>query len=245
MSELTVVLVEPRTPANIGMVCRAMANFGVTHLRLVNPCDHLDPMAKRLAVDAAPLLERAEIFESLTAAIADQHMSVATTRRSGRYRGELVELRALAEQQQSRPADTRIALVFGREDSGLTLEEVGTCQHAACIETTGELGSLNLAQAVLLFLYELTRTPSAPPPGQKNLPTLADTEQLFSEVDSLLDRIAYLNPQRPDAVMRPLRSLLTRAAPDIDELNLLRGIVKQLDDSVQNWPGKRRGSPDS
>ena len=84
MPSVTVVLVEPQTPANIGMVCRAMANFDVARLRLVNPCDHLDTMARRLAVGAEPLLEQAEVFSTLSEALADQHISAAATRRAGR-----------------------------------------------------------------------------------------------------------------------------------------------------------------
>jgi len=240
MAQLYVVLVEPQIPANIGMVCRAMANFGVSRLRLVNPCNHLDDMARRLAVGAAPLLEEAEVFDSLEAALADLTASIAATRRSGRFRGELLELAAYAPRLEQLHADARLGLVFGREDSGLTLEEVGLCQQAVTIRTTESLGSLNLAQAVLLFLYELTRTPSPAPPYRPT-PSLGEQEQLCHDVAALLDRIAFLNPQRPDAILHPLRRLLTRADPDCAEFNLLRGMFAQLDASAKDWPAKRRG----
>jgi len=241
MADLTVVLVEPQIPANIGMVCRAMANFEVSRLRLVNPCDHLDDMARRLAVGAAPRLEQAEVFASLASALADLDVSIAATRRSGRFRGELLELSTYAQSLSQLPAAVRIGLVFGREDSGLTLEEVGLCQQAVTIRTADNLGSLNLAQAVLLFLYELTRAP-APAETRRTTPNLGDREQFCLDVAALLERIAFLNPQRPDAILHPLRRLLTRADPDCDEFNLLRGMFAQLDASARDWPGKRRGS---
>ena len=241
MALVTVVLVEPQTPANVGMVCRAMANFGVEHLRLVNPCDHRDDMARRLAVDASPLLDRAEVFDTLEAALADQHITVATTRRKGRHRGDLVEARDFAARVREMPAETRLALVFGREDSGLTLSEVELCQEAATIATSEQLASLNLAQAVLLFSYELPRT-QATPAAKGGLPSHADTLALDKAVEELLGRIGFLNPQRPDAIMQPLRRLLSRAAPDLPELNLLRSMFAQLDNSAKDWPGKRRGT---
>jgi len=240
MSRLTIVLVEPQTPANIGMVCRAMANFDVDQLRLVNPCDYRDPMAIRLAVAAAPLLNSAQCFDSLEDALADMQMSVAATRRSGRHRGELQELGSFAATTMQSSDAIDIALVFGREDSGLTREEVELCQHAVTINTSSSLGSLNLAQAVLLFLYELSNQPPAAS-TTRSYPCHAEVNALFTEVEALLQRIAFLNPQRPDAIMQPLKRILTRANPDQDEFNLLRGMFSHLAASANDWRGKRRG----
>jgi len=240
MPRLTVVLVEPQVPANIGMVCRAMANFGVSRLRLVNPCDHRDPMAYRLAVAAAPLLDSAECYDSLAEALADTQVTVAATRRSGRHRGELLELGNFAEILAQNQSDLDMALVFGREDSGLTREEVALCQHAVTVQTASSLGSLNLAQAVLLFLYELSSSHPAETPSHC-YPNHAEITSLCTDVMELLQRVAFLNPQRPDAIMQPLKRMLTRANPDQDEFNLLRGMFSQLADSAHDWRGKRRG----
>lgn len=240
MSRLTIVLVEPQIPANIGMVCRAMANFDVDRLRLVNPCDYRDPMASRLAVAAAPLLDSAQCFDSLEEALADMQLTVAATRRSGRHRGELQELSSFAATTTQSTGDIDMALVFGREDSGLTREEVELCQHAVSVNTASSLGSLNLAQAVLLFLYEL----SSPPPTAvttRRYPRHAEINAFCSEVETLLQRIAFLNPQRPDAIMQPLKRMLARANPDHDEFNLLRGMFSHLAASANDWRGKRRG----
>ncbi|BCA78348.1 RNA methyltransferase [Desulfuromonas sp. AOP6] len=243
LAHISVILVEPQSPGNIGMVCRAMANFGCKDLRLVNPCLHLHPEARKFAVAANHLLGEARLFPSLTAAIDDLTLSVATTRRPGRLRGDLLDISKVPTLQQKLPPEGRLGLIFGREDSGLTSDEVALCSHAASVETSLELGSLNLAQAVILFLYELSRTPKtssstimAPTPRQ------GEMEELFGQVESILTRIAFLNPARPEAVMNRIRQLMHRAAPSQDDLSLLRGLCSQLSWSLRDWKGRKRGS---
>jgi tRNA/rRNA methyltransferase len=159
---LAIILCSPQQPGNIGATVRAMANFGVTELRLVNPCPHLHPEARKFAVNAHPLLGTAKVYTSLLDALADCHLSIATTRRSGRLRGDLLDSTAVPGLLATLPPAAQVALVFGREDSGLSSEEVALCTHAATVATTDELGSLNLAQAVLLFFtrsFARRRTP--------------------------------------------------------------------------------------
>jgi len=241
---ISIILVEPQSPGNIGMVCRAMANFGMTDLRLVKPCTHLHHEARKFAVSAGPLLGSARIFESLQEAIADLHLSVATTRREGRLRGRLLEACELPSLMRPLPQEARAGLVFGREDSGLSSEEVSLCSHAATITTAQGCGSLNLAQAVILFLYELCRPagehPAAPQRSQL-LPEQQELEGLFGQMEEVLSRIAFLNPSRPDAVLNRLRSLVTRAQPDQGEVALLRALWGKLEESVNDWKGRLRG----
>ena len=240
-SALSIVLVEPQQPGNIGMVCRAMANFGVADLRLVNPCTYLHPEAKKFAVAASPLLGSAQVFPDLSAALADVQVSVATTRRSGRLRGELLDSTELPGALAAFPAGTRIALVFGREDAGLTSAEVACCSHAATVATSAEVGSLNLSQAVLLFLYELARQPVAPAGPPAELPSHEELDGLFRQMDEVLERIAVINPSKPEAVLTRIRQLTHRAHPDREEVAFLRGIWSQLAESINDWRGKRRG----
>ncbi len=244
--ELTIVLVEPQSPGNIGMVCRAMANFGCTSLRLVNPCQHLHPEARKFAVSAADLLGQAEIFPDLASSLADCQGAMAATRRPGRLRGELTDLTALPQRLTAYPAGSRIALVFGREDSGLTSEEVAQCTHAVSIATAA-FGSLNLAQAVIVFLYELSRNPAQPEsPQATGLPgelPLGRLEGLFTQMEGTLERIAFLNPAAPAGVMNSLRRIFQRAQLDERELELLRGMWSQIDWSARDWQGRKRSAP--
>lgn len=156
-TRLTVVLCEPQHPGNVGATARAMANFGVVDLRLVNPCQYLHPEARKLAAHGWPLLGSATVYRDLDAALTDCSLSIATTRRSGRGRKELLDCSELLPLLGTLPPPGRAALVFGREDSGLTSAEVSNCSHAATITTStpGEGGSLNLSQAVVILLYEL------------------------------------------------------------------------------------------
>ncbi|WP_305041353.1 RNA methyltransferase [Geoalkalibacter sp.] len=240
---LAVILVEPRHPGNIGMVCRAMANFGVSDLRLVNPCPHLHPEAHKMAVFAADLLGQAQLYGSLEDALADLEISVATTRRAGRLRGELLDVAQLPSHLAGLSAAGRAGLVFGREDAGLTNAEVALCSHAVTIPTSARQGSLNLAQAVLVCLYETCRgafgeggAPEAGEPAAQG-----ELTALFAEMEAVLQRIAFLNPARPEAVMNPLRDIFRRAGLSVAEAGMLRGMWNQLSWSIRDWRGRRKG----
>ncbi|HEY7745975.1 MAG TPA: RNA methyltransferase [Desulfuromonadales bacterium] len=242
LDHVAVILVEPQNPGNIGMVCRAMANFGASDLRLVNPCAHLHPEARKFAVAANHLLGQARLFSDLASAIADLQLTVATTRRTGRLRGELLDIAAVPGLQAELPPGGRLGLVFGREDAGLTSEEVALCSRAASVATAAEVGSLNLAQAVLLFLHELSRLPARPlSPEPAEPPNAAELEALFRQIEHLLSRIAFLNPAHPEGVMNTLRRLHHRAGLDRRDLAILRGMWSQLEWSVNDWRGRKRG----
>ncbi len=243
LGNVSIILVEPRHPGNIGMACRAMANFGASDLRLVNPCHHLAPDAIKLAVFAKDLLGRAKVFPDLRSAVADLQLSVATTRRQGRLRGELQMANEIPSLLPGLPHQGRMGLVFGREDAGLTTEEVALCSHTATIPTTAVEGSLNLAQAVLIMLYECFSaqakqgTANSPPPTV----TQGDLEPLFHQMEKVLERIAFLNPARPEGVMGTLRRVHYRARLSPGELSVLRGMWSQLAWSIRNWKGRKRG----
>jgi tRNA/rRNA methyltransferase len=245
LEHVAVILVEPQSPGNIGMVCRAMANFGASDLRLVNPCAHLHPEARKFAVAASHLLGSARLFPDLAEAVADLQLAVATTRRAGRLRGELLDLAAVPALQTALPPGGRMGLVFGREDAGLTSEEVALCSHAATVATAPGVGSLNLAQAVLLFLHELARRPPAPaspsPPAPTEPLPQGELEALYAQMEEVLTRIAFLNPARPEGAMHTLRQIHRRAGLDRRELALLRGIWSQLAWSIRDWRGRKRG----
>jgi tRNA/rRNA methyltransferase len=244
---LAIILCSPQQPGNIGATVRAMANFGVTDLRLVTPCPHLHPEARKFAVNAHPLLGTAKVYSTLPAALADCHLSIATTRRSGRLRGDLLDSTAVPGVLATLPPEAQIALVFGREDSGLSSDEVALCTHAATVATTDELGSLNLAQAVLLFLYEIFRPPThtLPPTTQvaeTALPDQSELHAMLGQMDAILERIAFLNPSSPAGARNKLHQLLGRARPDQEEVALLRGLWSQIAWSINDWRGRKRGN---
>jgi tRNA/rRNA methyltransferase len=222
------------------MVCRAMKNMGLHGLRVVKGCRLDHPEAYKFAVSAKDLLEGARIFSSLEEALADTELSVATTRRHGKYRQEIFTPEEIVAKLRENLAGNRVALVFGREDNGLTTDELSLCRWHATIPTA-EFGSLNLAQAVLIFCYELLKGcgDSGAHSAGRELAGSADLESLFAHMERTLLRIGFLNPQNPAHLMRSLRRIYARAALDARETAILRGMMSQIDWAADAFRGKK------
>ena len=233
LDHLSVVLVEPRGERNIGSVARAMANFGVKDLRLVAPkVDHLDDEARKMAVKASVLLEQADLYPDLQCALNDCHYAYATTRRFGKYRADFLHPDSAAADLLPRLDAGRVALVFGREDKGLKTEELDLCQRLITIPTCGNIQSMNLAQSVVVCLYEVCLQHGELRGKLKAGRKLANNEQLeilFSHMLETLLRIKYLNPQNPEHIMRSYRQMLGRAGLDERDVRILRGLMSEID----------------
>jgi len=238
---ISIILVEPQYPGNIGMVCRAMKNMGFGQLRLVNPCDYDHPEAHKFAVSARDVLENATLFPSLQEALADSPLSVGTTRRHGKYRPEICSPDLVARKILSEQGQYRAALVFGREDSGLTTDELSLCRWQATIPSSTEYGSLNLAQSVLIFCYELFKSATdISVTSERDIATFEESEGLFSQMENSLLRIGFLNPQNPAHIMRSFRRLFARAELDSREVALLRGMMSQIDWAAGHFTGRKK-----
>lgn len=231
LDRIHIILVEPQNPGNVGMVCRAMKNMGITRLRLVKGCSTGHADAGRLAVSARDVLADASRYDSLAEALADVEISIATTRRLGKYRQEVAEPREIVRRLADRGAGGPVALVFGREDNGLTTDELTLCRWQATIPSSDAYGSLNLAQAVLIFCYELFRglKETGAAAVQRELASGADTETLYRHMERTLLRIGFLDPDNPGHLMRSLRRIFGRAELDSREVAVLRGIMSQVD----------------
>ncbi len=233
IENITVVLVEPQGPLNIGSVCRAMMNFGFSDLRLVNPrADHLGDEARRMAVKAGGLLEGANIFDSLEEALGECHLALATTRRFGKYREDFLHPDQAADYILPWSEKGRVALVFGREDKGLTTDELDLCQRLITIPTSDQLPSMNLAQSVVLCLYEINKALAASQlksGGRKKLATNRMLEGMYTHMRSTLCDIGFLDEQNPDHILRSLRRIFGRAGLNDREVRILRGLWSRLD----------------
>jgi len=234
---LAVVLVEPAGPLNVGSVARLCANFSVDELRLVAPrCDHLGDEARLMAVHGEALLEQAQLFPTLEAALADCRRVVAT---SGRIEEEALPLNGPAEALSwPQAADTKAAsapaaLVFGREDRGLSNAELLQAGRILRLETSEAYASMNLSHAVAVCLHELRRCPTPsepqPEPCQREL-----LEAALTDAEELLLEVGFLYPHTAQARMAKLRALLQRAEIRDEEVALLRGMVRQL-----RWASRR------
>jgi tRNA/rRNA methyltransferase len=241
-NDIIIILVEPQSPGNIGMTCRAMKNMGLTQLRIVKGCDRFDAESLKFAVAARDLLESAQVFPDLASAMADCTLSVGTTRRHGKYRQEILSPVEVAGhfREQVTP-ECRAAIVFGREDSGLTTDELSLCRWHATIPTSDQYGSLNLAQSVLLFCYELGKAGESVGGGRPlELAKSAEMEALFAHFNSSLERIGFLNEQNPAHMMRSLRRIFFRANLDSREVTVLRGMLTQIDWASSAFDGRKR-----
>lgn len=239
---ISIVIVEPQSPGNIGMACRAMKNMGLSRLRLVKGCDRFHPESLKFAVSARDLLEQAEVYEDLASALADCTLTVGTTRRHGKYRQEIISPAETAAifRRECGPA-CRGAIVFGREDSGLTTDELSLCRWHATIPTASEYGSLNLSQAILIFCYALSMADATPGGGRlEALAPSAEVETLFGQMEEALQKIGFLNEQNPGHIMRSLRRIFFRAELDSREVAIMRGMMTQIDWACTGFDGRKR-----
>jgi tRNA (cytidine32/uridine32-2'-O)-methyltransferase len=228
---IRVVLVGTQHPGNIGSAARAMKTMGLERLALVSPERFPDPQAYALAAGAADLIDRAEIFPSLAAAVADCRTVIATTARQRTVPMPGFSPREGARHAREAAALGPVALVFGRERTGLENEELQLCHAAIHIPANPDYSSLNLAAAVQIVAYEwrLAGLEAAPPapslPSDAEPPaTHAELESFFAHLFELLDQVDFHKGKDPAIVSQRLRRLFLRAQPDARELRVLRGI---------------------
>jgi TrmH family RNA methyltransferase len=232
LDNICVVLVEPQDPVNIAGVVRAMKNMGVRQLRLVNPVEYDPSRVERVAHDTRDIVSEVRHFASLDEAIADCVFAAGFTARRRKAKWKLVSPREVAAPMLAAAAEGPVAIFFGREDHGLSNESLDRA-HAVVTIPTSDHPSLNLAQAVLIALYELHILANASrtiAPPRKDAPP-ASAEQLqryFADADKALATIDFFRTRNEELVLRSLRSLTYRAAPDAREIDLMRSIAIEV-----------------
>jgi TrmH family RNA methyltransferase len=226
---IRIVLVEPREAGNVGAAARAMKNFGFDDLWIVGEHPTLQPLAGWWASGADDVVARARFAPTLHHAIADAHVTVATT--SARGRTTPADLAPAGVAELHAPSQT-LALVFGREDSGLTREEIVQCQRTAIIPTHPDFPTMNLAQSVCIFCYELSSIERGAPPRERASAALI--ERLHERAEALLLEVGFLPANNPDRIYDDLRAIAARADLDAREATILLGIISQIE-----WALKR------
>ncbi|MEM7778824.1 MAG: RNA methyltransferase [Pseudomonadota bacterium] len=235
-----IVLVRPQLGENIGKAARAMLNFGLTEMRLVNPRDGWpNPSAGPAAAGADIVLDQAKVYDTTAAAVADCEHVYATTVRKRGVTKPVVGADGTARLIHSESG--RHAILFGREASGLETDDVALARHILTVPINPEFGSLNLAQAVILCAYEWSRIGRENNDGRTDLvqPTAAedslppapqdDLEGLIAHFEAMLAPKGYfLPPDREDATKRTLRSVLTKPGWNHLEIRTLRGVLSSL-----------------
>lgn len=232
LANFKVVLVETSHPGNIGAVARAMKNMGMDQLRLVSPklFPHADATARASGAD--DVLRQARVFSSLPEAIADCQIVLGASARDRTISWPSVTARECAENWVGGGIQQPIALVFGRENSGLKNDELDCCHYLLRIPCNPEYSSLNLAAAVQVVCYELfvasgaVHASTVGDLGEVPLATAEQMEGFYQHLQQTMADIGFLQPERTKSIMRRLRRLFNRSKLDTKELDILRGILR-------------------
>jgi TrmH family RNA methyltransferase len=227
-----VVLIRTQDVVNIATTLRAMMNMGLTRLRLVRPDDFNAWRIAGIAHGSEPLIDRIEFFDTLEDAVADASLVLGTTarRRAATYLWSHPRETAPELLVHDADAGRPVAIVFGREDTGMLNEELDRCDRILVVPTSALNSSLNLSQAVLLIGYELLLAArdapgELPRPKRDALPSSAlEREALFEQIDAALESIDFYKGKNPEAIMRTVRAVLRRADLDSREATLLRAM---------------------
>lgn len=226
-----IVLVRPQLGENIGKAARAMLNFGLAEMRLVSPRDGWpNPDAGPAASGADIVLENARVYETVADAVADCAFVYATTVRKRGLTKEVVGPEKAA--QDTRDRTGRSAILFGPERSGLETDDVALAQTILTVPVNPQFGSLNLAQAVILFAYEWSKASVGEAAAFDNYEGPApqgELDGLITQIDTALDAVGYFRVEtRAPAARRTLRNMLTRPGFSAKEVRTLRGIITAL-----------------
>jgi len=236
---LKIILVEPSGPLNIGSVARLCSNFQVDELRLVSPlCDINSLETKKMALKGIKFINNSSIYKCLKDAIKDCDLVLATCGRI-EYAKEFEHesLENISNWTKKFKKIKNLALVFGREDRGLTNKELLMANKVLTIDTNENFPSLNLSHAVSIVLYELLKKTKGKNKKDKielNLASSKQIEDSFLEIENLLLKAGYILPHTSNSKISKFKKYIYRANTTKHELNILRGIVHQINWALEN-----------
>ena len=236
---LKIVLVEPAGTINVGSVARLCENFNINELRLVSPkCDYLAKESKKMAVRGIKILEEAKIYEDLNSALSDCSRIIATCGRKDHGEIPLFSNKDALRWALESDREETIAIVFGREDRGLSNEELLKANKVISLNTSDNYPSLNLSHAVAIVLHQLNQfnkldlvKPNIKNSSPSNLITLEDC---INDLGSLLIDIGFLMKHTYKAKITKIKQMLIRAEVKDDEVALIRGIISQTRWAIKN-----------
>jgi len=229
LANVRIVLVEPRGPFNIGSVVRVMKNMGLSKLAFVNPADFHNEETYKASVGARDILNKALVFSTLEEAIGDTNLVVGTTRRAGKLRRLFCSVEELPEHIFPLLKEGEVAILFGREDSGLTNRETDLCNILVNIPSSKSFPSLNLSHAVAVVCYKLftdaivSRVPYISKPVSNE-----EIEGLLDYIQSVFTDIGFFSKGTPNYVIPLFRKIFGRALLDQEEIKNLTHIFHRL-----------------
>ncbi len=251
LERVIVVLNQPQDPVNIGGVVRAMKNMGLSRLHLVRPVDFDPYRVEGVAHTGLDVIKSARAFDTLTEAVSESQFVVGTTARGRRVRRSYLRPRdAAAEIVVATAAGRSVALLFGREDRGLSNDDLDMCSRVVVIPTDPEATSLNLAQAVLILAYEIYLAaagaiPFKSPRRAAAPATRDELESLFGEVEASLHAIDFFKAHKVRPIMRTIREVAARADLDDRESALFKAMAYEIRNFLarHGLGGEPRGAP--
>ena len=249
--KIRIVLVETSHPGNIGAVARAMKNMCVDKLYLVRPQDYPSGVATARASGADDVLANAVVCDNLEDAIADCQLVIGASARLRSIHWPELNPRQCAGLVKNMPDSKPVAILFGREDSGLSNAEMDKCQYLVHIPTNPEYASLNIAAAVQVICYELylaqqniagrvAPVVSLAGDVQGERASAKEMEGLFAHMESVLTEIGFLRPPSCQKLMRRLRRLYNRAGLDSTDVNILRGVMSAAEGRKYEWQSRKK-----
>jgi TrmH family RNA methyltransferase len=233
------VLVEPQHPGNVGAAARALNTMGFKNLVLVNPCDIEDTEAKWMAHASQEILTNAKIFPDLFEAVAERNFVVATTQRNRSFHLPYYTPQELSEKVVPFSQEHSIAIVFGREKTGLTNEELGRCDAVSTVPAHTQHPSLNLAQTVMIYCYELFQEAYG---DLKKYPwrlaTHKDLEALYLRLRTSLERVNFVPIDSWENFTMRFSRLMGRANPEVRDIRVWHKILKTFNDYIDSLEKK-------
>lgn len=238
LNNVRIVLVNTSDQRNIGSAARAMKTMGISDLVLVDPQEKPEGKAAALAAGATDILANARIVDTLVEAIDDCQLTFAASARSRTLDWPMTTPREASAKIMAEGQQGKVAIVFGREASGLTNDELQQCHVHTHIPANPEYSSLNLAMAVQTLCYEvrvayLAAEEQAYPKPVGDYPTAGEMEGFFTHLQRAISDSGFIVKNHPGKVMSKLRRLYTRTRPDKNELNILRGILTSFERHVK------------
>ncbi len=232
ISNVRVVLVNTTHPGNIGATARAMKTMGLDELVLVDPLLFPHEEADARATSAVDVLENARVVPSLREAIADCGLVLGTSAQSRHMPWPMLSPREMGPVVHETRLTQPVALVFGRERDGLSNEELQLCHYHVQIPTHPSCRCLNIAQAVQVLCYEVMMSAQARPSPAADTPLLANPREMelfYEHLERALIHTQFLDPEHPKMLIPRLKRLFTKARPDQNEINILRGILTSME----------------
>jgi tRNA/rRNA methyltransferase len=233
LDNISIVLVDTKTPANIGAVARCMMNMGLSRLILVDPPEDQDHDAVKLAAGAQSILEQAAVFPKLGDAIEDHSLVIGTSRHAGKQRKNIRTPREMAEQVIPLLRKNRVAILFGNEVNGLENRDIALCNELVSIPSADAFPSLNLSHAVMVVTYELFMASRNNVTSSTNeLANAKEVEDCYGHLERTLLAIAFLDEKNRERMMFSLRQIFGRARLGIRDVSILRGILTAVERKI-------------